>query len=243
MSSSNVTWAPGADRAHAAAGWPPPGHAGPSPATLLRWVTGALAVLAGALTAGGTFPALLVIQSRRFERSSAATTTLSGWGWSSDARSDGAGRELLVGIPLTLVAAALLVAGALVLLSASRPDRRAGALTVLVGAVAAAVAAFWIVNSYVSGSLELYRTADVDGWSLARGAGYWLVLTGTVLALFALAALLVAALVDSPRRQRRAAAFPPSDQYLHSSYGPAPAAWPAGPSYEAPAASTWGETR
>jgi hypothetical protein len=206
-------------------------------------VTGALAVLAGALTAGGTFPALLVIQSRRFEGSTAATTTLSGWGWSSDARSDGSGRELLVGIPLTLVAAALLVAGALVLLSAHRPDRRAGALTVLIGAVAAAIAAFWIVNSYVSGSLELYRRADVDGWSLARGAGYWLVLTGTVLALIALAALLVAAIVDSPGRRRRAAAFPTHGQYRHSTHGPAPAAWPAARSYEAPAPSTWGENR
>ena len=137
------------------------------------------------------------------------------------------------------------MAGALLLLSARRPAGRARALTATVGAVAAATGVFWLLSSMLSDWTRFYREIEIDGWSAARGSGYWLVLAGFVFALFALVGVLVAALLDSPRRRARAAAAPPAP-YAAGPYAapgqwaPAPSAPPAWP---APAPSPWGETR
>jgi hypothetical protein len=252
VTSNNVAWAPGPGPAAAPGGWPPPARPGPDPATLLRVVGGALAVAAGALIAGGTFPALMIL--RREGGDSTTTSRLSGWGWSSELEPETpGGRELLFGIPLALVATLLLVAGALVLLSVRRPDRRPRALTATVGAVAAATAVFWVVSSNVADWVRLYEEIDLEGWAVSRASGYWLALAGTMLALLALVGVLVAALLESPRRRRAPAATTPQGPYAPGPYaaqGPwapppaAPQAWPAaGPPYGGPAPFTWGETR
>ena len=94
---NDVAWAPGAGPYGAPAGWPPPARPGPDPAALLRAAAGGLAVVAGALTVGGSFPAMMVTRTENFNGDT-STTSFSGWGNASESRGDGPGRELLLGI-------------------------------------------------------------------------------------------------------------------------------------------------
>jgi len=250
VTTNDVAWAPGAAQYGAPGGWPPHARPGPNPAALLRLVSGGLAVVAGALLAGGTFPAMAVFRRQDFEGTSTTSSQLSGWGWTADGESFTTGRELLFGIPVVLAAVLLVVAGAVGLISARRSRHRSRAVTSMVGAVALTTGVFWTLSSYVSDSVALYRELDLEGWSAARSSGYWLELTGFVLAIFALAAVLVAALLDSPRRRAHVAAAPPAPDAA-ALYAPGPYAAPgqwapaptAPPAWPAPAPSPWGETR
>jgi hypothetical protein len=248
MTTSEVAWAPGPNPYVAPGGWPPPARPGPDPAALLRTLGGALAGVAGALTAGSTFLTYLSWESTDDLGRRASRVT--GWGLEATFDRDDAIRQLLLGIPLVAVAAALLVAASLVLLSVRRPDRRPRGTTAMVGAAGAATAATWVVGSSFADSVRFYRELDIDGLSMTRGSGWWLLLTGFVLAIFALAAVLVAALLDSPRRRAHVAAAPPAPDAA-ALYAPGPYAAPgqwapaptAPPAWPAPAPSPWGETR
>ncbi|MGY1602658.1 hypothetical protein [Geodermatophilus sp. SYSU D00815] len=227
MTSNPVSWTSPAATSAGGVGWTPSPRPALPLAALARLLAGGLTGLAGALVLGGTFPTLLSIDDNGLEYRQS--------GWSVEHAGDPTADTLLLGIPLTVGAVGLLAAAALVLASVWRPGLRAVALAVTVGAAALVTAEFWTAGSYLSDALDVAREADLDGFSASRGAGYWLLLAGTVVALLALAALGAAEAAGLRRPAVPPAPAPPPPW--------AAAAPVAGPPDWATETDTWGGAR
>jgi hypothetical protein len=216
-----VSWAPGAAPPQA---WPAtPRPSLPLPG-LLRLLAGALLGLAGVLVVLGTFPRLVFIGDdvNRYEVS----------GWQETSAGPATADPMHLGIPLVVAAAVLLVAAGMAIVSLSRGRLRFGALATTVAAAGLITAQFWAIASYVG---DITSLADLAGdfVDTARGAGFWLELTGMVVALLGLA-LLVAAELAALRKP------PVVPQWTPAPPVAGPPDWVAAP-YPAPTA--WEGTR
>jgi hypothetical protein len=148
------------------------------PAPWTKRLAAILAALAAAALVAGTF---LPYDSLTVDPNSSITMKTTAWALSVSAETAGPSHfhPPYFGIPFCLLALALLVGMAL-LVNAS-----AAAKTLTIAVAAAAVATMAMLAVAVWSFLDVYsndRNAQVDRYSPSAGAGLWVLLAGTVLA-------------------------------------------------------------